>query len=269
MKSASSRVIAAAMLFLATAIVAAQAPDRGQGAGQAAGQGAGRGAAPQQAPPTNLQILPKDMTFQQVAAVMQNFTAALGVNCGYCHVFVGPNNPMNDFASDMKPQKNMGRVMMRAVREVNAKFGAELGKPAAEVTQVGCVTCHRGVAIPKQLVDIVAQTANDKGAATAGQQYRELRKQYYGGQAYDFSENSLITAAQRSVAAKKPDDAIALLQVNIEFNPNSARSYQGLAQAYQAKGDKENQIKSLEKAVELDPKNPQFQNQLKQAKGGA
>src|ERR1051326_2084709 len=36
--------------------------------------------------PKNLQILPKDMPPQQVVALMQQFTRALGVQCTYCHV---------------------------------------------------------------------------------------------------------------------------------------------------------------------------------------
>ena len=52
--------------------------------------------------------------------------------------------------------------------------------------------------------------------------YRDLRKQFFGGQAYDFSENTLITAGQRAIQANKADDAIAYLQGNLEFFPNSA-----------------------------------------------
>jgi hypothetical protein len=54
-----------------------------------------------------------------------------------------------DFASDEKQQKKTARVMMKMVGEINAKLGSELGKPAADVTQVQCITCHRGSAIPK------------------------------------------------------------------------------------------------------------------------
>jgi hypothetical protein len=93
------------------------------------------------------------------------------------------------------------------------------------------VTCHRGVAIPKQLADILDQTAMEKGTQAAVAQYKDLRKQYFGAQAYDFSEGSLATYAQRA----KNDTAAA--------------------------------IKSLEKAVELDPQNAQLKRQLDQLKG--
>ena len=37
----------------------------------------------------------------------------------------------------------------------------DVGAEAA--ARVGCVTCHRGVAIPKQLADILDQTTTEKG----------------------------------------------------------------------------------------------------------
>jgi hypothetical protein len=42
-----------------------------------------------------------------------------------------------------------------------------------------------------------------------------------------------------------------------------------MSQAYQRKNDKDNAMKFLEKAVELDPMNQGFKNQLQQLKGGA
>jgi cytochrome c-type biogenesis protein CcmH/NrfG len=47
----------------------------------------------------------------------------------------------------------------------------------------------------------------------------------------------------------------------------SSRTCQALAQAYQKKNDKDNAIKALEKAVELDPNNNQAKQQLQQLKG--
>jgi hypothetical protein len=174
----------------------------------------------------------------QLIGIMQQFSAALGVTCGHCHVWTAPGNPMNDFPSDAKPAKNVSRTMMRMVRDLNAKLGSELGKPAAEVTQVGCVTCHRGVPIPKQLV-------RTSGATAGVTQYRELRKQFYGAQAYDFREDTLLVAAQRATQDNRPDDALALLNANLEYFPMGARTYQAMSVAYQRKMDRPNAIKSL------------------------
>lgn len=108
-------------------------------------------------------------------------TQGLGVECRHCHAEGADGR--NDFAADTVPAKTVARAMMRMTASLNEKLPADLGKPAAEVTRVECVTCHRGVAIPKQLGEILAATAVEKGTTAALTQYRELRKQYYGAQA--------------------------------------------------------------------------------------
>ena len=107
-----------------------------QGGGQGGAQaGGGRGF-------TNLQVLPRDIQPQQLAALMQGFTAALGVTCDHCHV-------MGNRGADDKQAKKTARVMMLAARDFNAKLTpADLGKDAANITPVMCGTCHRGKAIP-------------------------------------------------------------------------------------------------------------------------
>jgi Photosynthetic reaction centre cytochrome C subunit/Tetratricopeptide repeat len=259
------------VLLVTVTISAQQAPAGGGRAGGAAPQGGGgRGGGPQVSAPKNLQFFPKDMTGQQILPIMQNFNAALGVNCTYCHNSEPPvDNPKNDFASDEKETKKKARVMLVLARDVNMKLQSELGKPANQLTNVQCVTCHRGVAIPKQLTAIVMETAGKDGVAKALQQYQDLRKQYYGAQAYDFTDASLFNAANQSLMANKPDDAIAFAQLNLAFHATSARSYQVLSQAYQRKNDKDKAIQALEKAVEIDPMNQGFKNQLQQLKAGA
>ena len=260
------------VLLVTVTISAQQAPAGGGRAGGAApqGGGGGRGGGPQVPTPKNLQFFPKDMTGAQIFPIMQNFNAALGVNCTYCHNSEPPvDNPKNDFASDEKETKKKARVMLALARDINMKLQSELGKPANQLTNVQCVTCHRGVAIPKQLTAIMMETAAKDGVPKALQQYQDLRKQYYGAQAYDFTDVSLFNAANQSLMANKPDDAIAFAQLNLAYNAKSARSYQVMSQAYQRKNDKDKAIQALEKAVEIDPMNQGLKNQLQQLKGGA
>jgi hypothetical protein len=128
---------ALAMVALAGSLAAAQAPE---------GQ---RGAAPAPPPePKNLQVLPKTMTTAQILPIMRAFSAALGTNCGYCHVWTGPGLPTNDYAADTKPTKQVARVMMQMANDVNTKLAASIQKPADQLTRVQCMTCHRGAAIP-------------------------------------------------------------------------------------------------------------------------
>jgi Photosynthetic reaction centre cytochrome C subunit/Tetratricopeptide repeat len=233
----------------------------------AAGQTTPAPTQPAQQPPpmTNLQLYPKDTPRPEIIATMQGFTQALGVQCTYCHV---GQAPQFDFAADTKPAKSVARKMILMSREITAKLPEVTGKPAAEVTRLRCATCHRGLAIPKLLPDVLIETVNKSGGAAAVQQYRDLRKQYYGGQSYDFSENALVPVAQQLTNSNKPDDALLLLQLNAEFNPNSAPTYGGMAQAYLKKNDKDNAIKNFEKVIQLDPNNQPAKRQLETLKGG-
>src|SRR5580765_5474250 len=140
---------AVAGLLLTASLVSAQAPPAPAGGGQRAG-----------GPPpiTNLQILPKDSSREQVLTTMAAFTAALGVNCNYCHVQEGRGG-RNDMASDEKPTKKAARGMMVLAREINTKLPEAIGKSADATTRVGCATCHRGVPIPKQMTDIMTEAA--------------------------------------------------------------------------------------------------------------
>ena len=55
----------------------------------------------------NLQVLPKDMPQPQVVAIMRAFNAALGVECGHCHIWTKPGDPSNDMAADTKIEKTV------------------------------------------------------------------------------------------------------------------------------------------------------------------
>lgn len=218
-----------------------------------------------QAPPpmSNLQVIPKDTPRQQVIQTMQSFTQGLGVRCEFCHV----DEPGHqDFASDDKRVKKVAREMMRLTADLNTKIPTAVAKSATDATRVQCATCHRGVAIPKQLTEILTDTMTAGGLPAATAQFRELRKQYFGGQSYDFSEISVTTLAQRANQAGKADDALAWLQLNLEFYPQSVRSYLLMSTVYAAKKDMPNAIKSAEKALEIDPQNAQAKRQLDQLK---
>ena len=258
MKRLSLFVTPIAIGLLVAATAAAQTP-----AQPPAGGGQRGGAQPA---PTNLQILPKDSSRDQVLQVMQQFTASLGVQCSYCHVQEGRGG-RNDMASDEKPPKKTARQMMVFARELNEKLPAVVGKSAGETTRVGCATCHRGVPIPKQITDLMTEAAAGGGASAGIAKFKELREKFYGGQSYDFGETPMFTMAQRANTANKYDDALAYLQTNLEYFPKSVRTYAAIAQMKNARGDKAGAIQALEKAIELDPNNAQLKNQLQQLKG--
>jgi tetratricopeptide (TPR) repeat protein len=191
-------------------------------------------------------------------AQMQTIAQSLGVKCDYCHSAQrGSGLP--------EPKKQIAKAMMEMTADLNAKVQAATGKPAGEATEVQCVTCHRGVPIPKQLADIVWQTTREKGAAAAIEQYRDLHNRFYGRAAYDFGEETLINVAQQ-MAQARPDDSIALMRLNLEYYPMSVRSYLVLAFAQTRKLDDTGAIATLEKALEIDPDNGTVRGRLEQLK---
>jgi hypothetical protein len=231
----------------------------------------------QQAPPpmTNLQVWPKDTPQAVVLQFMNAFDDSLGVQCNYCHVERGGRL---DFASDEKREKKVARQMILLRDSINVVLPAIVGKPAGAGPTSGdghpgapvrvlCSSCHRGLPVPASIADVVIDAAATSGGAAGLAKFKELRARYYGGQQYDFTENALLTIAQRAMNAKNPDNAIAYLKTNLEYYPKSARTYQAMAQARNAKGDQQGAINDLEKAVELDPENAQVRNQLQQLRG--
>jgi tetratricopeptide (TPR) repeat protein len=240
---------------------------------------AGRGGAA----PRNLQVLPKDMPLQDVVALMQQITRALGVQCTYCHVEVTAPlltaeeaaaaaaaappaagrgrgrgrgaGPQMDFAADEKRQKQTARLMLTLVNDINARLTAADRKPPADIVRVQCATCHRGLPNPAQLSDLLRQTMLGKGESAAVQQYRELRQAYLNSEAYDFREAVLLELGRESLATRKPDDALAWLQLNLEFYPQSVPSWIALAEAHSAKRDQDAARLDLQKALALDPVN--------------
>jgi tetratricopeptide (TPR) repeat protein len=189
---------------------------------------------------------------------MQGFTQALGVKCEFCH-------SAERGSGQKEPKRDVARQMIAMTLELNERVRTATGKTAAEATKIECATCHRGVPVPKRLSDIMMDTAAQRGAPAAIEQYRDLREHYYGSAAYDFSETSLLVAGQ-TIANRNADAAIALLKLNLEFNPKSIRTYLALAFAQTRKLDDAGAIETLERALEIEPENGQVKGRLEQLK---
>lgn len=146
MKLTGLYALCGAALF-ASATLVAQQPPAGAPAGGPGGQGGRAGGGP--AAPTNLKVLPKTWTRQQVGQVMNTFNESLGVMCTHCHA-EDPNGTPNpntgakplDYALDTKKEKDVAREMIKTVMASNDSTKG-LGD-AAELEKVSCWTCHRG-----------------------------------------------------------------------------------------------------------------------------
>ena len=102
--------------------------------------------------PTNLQVLPKDLTGNQVHEIMEGWAGALGQHCTYCHAedpkHLAPNGrPRLNFASDEKDEKKMARIMYKMTEDINKNYVtkvAEMDKMPEAAPPVTCGTCHQG-----------------------------------------------------------------------------------------------------------------------------
>jgi cytochrome c553 len=104
--------------------------------------------------PTNLKVLPKDMTGQQVHEIMEKIEGSLGAHCDTCHTAdpknLAPNGrPRLNFADDSKPEKNNARLMMTMTEEINKSYVSKVDNSGVAVT---CGTCHRGKLHPEPFV---------------------------------------------------------------------------------------------------------------------
>src|SRR5207237_5948733 len=91
----------------------------------------------------NLQVLPKNITKDEIKQIMRAQAKALDVECDHCH-------DVPDMASDKNPNKKLARQMMQMTAEINAKWLK--GMKDAEKNQVTCGTCHRGHETPPPFV---------------------------------------------------------------------------------------------------------------------
>jgi hypothetical protein len=92
---------------------------------------------------TNLKVLPKDITKQQMRDLMKGFGRSLGVDCEHCHASKTPGGHDLDFASDDKETKKVARVMIHMMNDINVKV-----RSISDDGRVSCWTCHRGEEAP-------------------------------------------------------------------------------------------------------------------------
>jgi hypothetical protein len=116
----------------------------------------------------------------------------------------------------------------------------------------------------KSVAETVWATYVSQGLAQAIQQYRELKTAQPAR--YNFSEGQLNAFGYRLINVKKFNDAIRIMQLNVEAYPQSANTYDSLAEAYMDAGEKPQAIANYEKSLQLNPKNANAAIWLKKLK---
>jgi len=105
----------------------------------------------------NLKILPKDISHDELMAVMQSFEVALGVGCDECHARSADKPGKLDFKADHR-NKDIALNMMRLTQEINEKYfdtpGDFKDNYLYQEYAVTCNTCHNGHAKPVRRISV-------------------------------------------------------------------------------------------------------------------
>ncbi len=204
--------------------------------------------------PKNLKVLPADLTRDSVVKLMRFVVASgLGVSCSYCHG--APNVPFDsiDFASDERPTKRTAREIMRMVARINGELLPTIPNRGTPAIEVQCITCHRGSPRPLMLEDtlgtVLARFGPDSTVAT----YDRIKQRFTGRFAYDFSQRSLNTLAERLIDQHKLADARRMLELNIREHPEAWDPVNTLAQVLESLGEKDLAIAQYRHVLELFP----------------
>jgi len=105
-----------------------------------------------------------------------------------------------------------------------------------------------------------AKIAHEKGADVAIKQFDAALK------STSISEVSINSLGYRLLRQKRSADAIRIFQLNTDLHPQSANTYDSLAEAYMNSGNNPLAIQFYEKSLTLDPTNSNATSQLKKLK---
>ncbi|HUU38844.1 MAG TPA: alpha/beta hydrolase-fold protein [Candidatus Desulfaltia sp.] len=79
-----------------------------------------------------------------------------------------------------------------------------------------------------------------------------------------FEETEFNAIGYRLMGEGRLDDAIAVFKLNVEMYPESANTYDSLAEAYMKKGEKKLAVENFEQSLKLNPQNKNAEEKLKE-----
>jgi uncharacterized membrane protein len=105
----------------------------------------------------------------------------------------------------------------------------------------------------KSIAETLSATIASSGIDQATKQYHHL--QAADPATYNFDEDQLNSLGYQLISAKKFNEAIRVLQLNVETYPQSSNAYDSLAEGYMDDGNKPQAIANYQKSLQLNPKN--------------
>lgn len=118
------------------------------------------------------------------------------------------------------------------------------------------------VSSPKiSITETLFQTIIEKDIESAIKQYKELKE--FSKDKYNFKESQLNTLGYKLLQLGKIKEAITIFNLNIQEYPNSSNVYDSMGEAYMIDGNKELAVENYKKSLELNPKNKNASDMLK------
>jgi tetratricopeptide (TPR) repeat protein len=200
---------------------------------------------------------------------MRKFSLSLNVRCQHCHTGGdGVSFDGVDFKSDDKSAKKKARQMMKMVEEINTRLLTAVPDRVDPPVRVDCVTCHHGLSVPRTLAQTLTETIAKEGASAAVAQYRKLRETAMVSGRYDFGEWSMTELARTLKEKGDMSSAIAMLELNGEFNPKSPAIDAILGDMHRERGERDQAIKRYKMALEKNPKLEEARKRLAELEAG-
>jgi hypothetical protein len=116
----------------------------------------------------------------------------------------------------------------------------------------------------KELAEMLLEALSANDVASAVKLYREYKAD--STNAYINTERSINNLGYRLLEMKRLAHAIEIFKLNVESYPQSANTYDSLAEAYMMNGNKELAIKNYERSLELNPANSNAVEMLRKLK---
>jgi len=104
----------------------------------------------------------------------------------------------------------------------------------------------------KSIGQVLSATIASSGMDAAVNQYQDLKATSAAN--YRFDERELNDLGYRLIRKNKFKEAIRIFQLNVEAYPNSANTYDSLAEGYMDNGENALAVANYEKSLQLNPK---------------
>jgi tetratricopeptide (TPR) repeat protein len=159
--------------------------------------------------------------------------------------------------------KERAREMLRMLGSINDHL-KKVEPSGDKRINMWCHTCHRGRPRPMTIGEELGEVYRGKGLDTALTHFTELKENFYGKGAYNFSSTADLNAFGYEVMGNNEiDGAVKVFEMNAKMFPESANVWDSLAESHMKAGNMDKAQEYYKKSLELEPRNQNAKDMLK------